>query len=250
MPPIKSYHIAYDAIRGFTLTEFLIAGFLGSLLVLGMSHFIVSSWQASRYQYSLTDSQEAARTFFAVIEHNLSLSRATDTFPVNWAGSYNDKAGADHLSLSYASTATNNRNCLGNLESGMITNTYYIRPASDSPFESDDMMCSANNRSDTIVQHVELMKVRYGLDKGKFVNSSFTNKPDGLVDSWTTHISEAKQHKVLSMEILLVTKSRFRDKSIKSTAIDNIWGEPFHNFGIDTSDGYFRLLHSARFNFR
>ena len=235
--------------RGFTLTEFLVAGLLGSLLVLGMSHFIGASWQTLRYQMHLTDMQEATRTFFATIEQNLVLARSTDTFPVNWTASSTHDSGSDQLSLTYTSSARSNKNCLGNRESGIITNTYYIRPATDSPFQTHDMMCSANNRSDTIVQQIELMKVRYGIDKGRFVNHEFIYQPDGLIDGWVTEINEAKQHEVVSMEIVLITRSQFIDKSITSTTANTIWDKSITDFGIDTNDGYFRRSHSARFNF-
>ena len=51
------------------------------------------------------------------------------------------------------------------------------------------------------------------------------------------------------MEIALITKSNFNNKSIDFIRVDNVWGQSLESLGIDVDDGYFRLLHIARFNF-
>ena len=240
--------VKYSCIYGFTLIELLVVSALSSILAIALGHLLIGSWQAFRYQVILTESQEAAYVFFEVIEQNLIAAGFTDRFPINWSLSSTGIAG-DQLSLQYDSSNRTDRNCLGNSETGFIVNTYYLRSSEASPYQTDDIMCSAGSSSDTLVQYVELMKVRYGLDKGRFINGVFVDQPDGLVDSWVTQVREAERYTVLAMEIALITKSNFNDKSTGSIRVDNVWGQPLDGLGIDVNDGYFRLLHTARFNF-
>ena len=233
---------------GFTLAELLVTVTLAGVVITGMSHLLAGSWKMFRHQAGMTYHQEAADLFFSVIEQNLAAARATDIFPINWV-STRSGFGSTRLALTYAASALMDRDCLGNKHPGIITNVFYVRPAADSPFQSDDLICAANNTKDTLTQHIAYMQVRYGLDQGRFDQGNFVSQPDGYIDYWTTDVHEAQLYDLISMEVALITKSPFKNALRQSVPADySVWGNDLDALGIPKDDGYVRRLHTARFN--
>ncbi|WP_151671628.1 prepilin-type N-terminal cleavage/methylation domain-containing protein [Nitrincola schmidtii] len=145
--------------QGFTLTELLVSLVISSILLLGISTFLIagkSSWQT---QLRLTSSQEIER--FTVLQLRRAIRQAYAIEMVS-----DEKV----LVLTYAAEE-GSRNCLGQLqESG----SSYINRFTVS---DDQLRCNGHS----LISGVKSVRFAYGVDKnddGRIEASEYDSAPD------------------------------------------------------------------------
>ena len=209
---------------GFTLVELMVAGVLGLILIAGVIQLFVGTSQNSRLSAGLASLQDSGRFASQFLVEDITRSGWSDqvAFPnqgvtlnrnvvlasgtrlcasasdgtCNGASANTSSvsvitAHSDRLRLQYNGTT----NCLGQSVNGgavgLVVNTYFLAnvTAGSDGIAVGDLVCSANNRQDTIVSGVESFQVQLGID----VNSDgtpdrFVTANDSLLGSSSTKI--------------------------------------------------------------
>lgn len=145
--------------KGFTLVELLISLVISSILLLGISTFLIASKASWRKQLQLTSSQEIER--FTVFQ----LRRA-----IRQASSVMRDSDQNQLILSYVAHE-GSRNCLGQLRAA--GETYIDR----FHVSEDQLRCNGEG----LISGLSSIQFSYGMDRNKddrIDQSEYDSKPD------------------------------------------------------------------------
>lgn len=145
--------------QGFTLTELMVALVISSILLLGISTFLIASQKSWQTQLRLTSSQEIERF---VVQH---LRRA-----IRQASGVDSQSDEETLILEYHAQE-GSRNCLGQLqEAGSVyTDRFHV--------SGDQLRCNGVS----LISGVAQIRFTYGMDQnsdGRLDPSEFRAMPD------------------------------------------------------------------------
>lgn len=211
---------------GFSLVELMVALTVGLLLLAGVLQILLANRRSFDAQSTTAHLQENVRLADFVLENNIAqagyrpdidiAARASDTalFPASdmapatmagsvVAGDYGGKNHSDTLRLRFRA-AGGVRDCRGDLLGQVSSGGTPTPDNADLLFhlsaDGDSLLCerlTTGSPGQPIIDHVDLFKVRYGLD---------TQAPAG-VDRYTDTLSPAQQSQVRSVRIQLLVHS-------------------------------------------
>ncbi|NVK21460.1 MAG: PilW family protein [Kangiellaceae bacterium] len=163
---------------GFTLVEYIIAGFLGLLVVAGILSLFLATRTSSATQSSLNEVQDNGRLALMILRNDIQKAGWLDTGVNETSIGYQDnhiifdtdtfegEAGApasfaalksDSIKVRYSGSA----DCIGGaVTSGIIENTYYVDDS------TKQLMCKGNSSAtpQPLVGNVQTLQILYGLD--------------------------------------------------------------------------------------
>lgn len=144
--------------QGFTLTELLVSLVISSILLLGISGFLVAGKSSWKTQLRLTSAQEIER--FAVLQLRRAIRQADAVMP---------SSDENMLILSYVADQ-GSRNCLGQLQTpGMgYVDRFHV--------SDDQLRCNGQG----IISGVKSIRFAYGMDldkDGRILASEYARQP-------------------------------------------------------------------------